>query len=99
MENITIKELKILMDCCFLASAAYLKEVEGDADYDFRILYDRPQDMTLELINRKERDDWLKQIRQNVPKAQVVEGIRKILLAEHKKEQIRKDFEEAGTDE
>lgn len=94
MENITVKELKLLMDCCFLASAAYLKEVEGDADYDFRTLYDRPQDMALELINRKERNDWCKQIRQNVPKAKIVEEIKKILLAEHRKEQFEKDFEE-----
>ena len=97
MENITVNELKTLMGCCYLAASAYLSEVEEN-DRDFRTLFERPQDIAMELMRRKERDDWFKQIRQNVPKAKIVEGIRKILLAEHKKEQIRKDFEEAGTD-
>ena len=92
MENITVNELKTLMDCCYLAASSYLSEVEENAR-DFRTLFERPQDIAMELMRRKERDDWFKQIRQNVPKAQIVEGIRKILLAEHKKEQIQKDFE------
>lgn len=97
MENITVNELKTLMDCCYLAASSYLSEVEEN-DHNFWTLFERPQDIAMELMRRKERDDWFKQIRQNVPKAQIVEGIRKILLAEHKKEQIRKDFEETGTD-
>ena len=97
MENITVNELKTLMDCCYLAASAYLSEVEEN-DSNFWSLFERPQDIAMELMRRKERDDWFKQIRQNVPKAKIVEGIRKILLAEHKKEQIQKDFEEAGTD-
>ena len=98
MENITVNELKTLMDCCYLAASAYLSEVgENSSEENFRTLFERPQDMAMELMRRKERDDWFKQIRQNVPKAQIVEGIRKILLAEHKKEQIQKDFED-GTD-
>lgn len=97
MENITVNELKTLMDCCYLAASAYLSETEK-INRDFRTLFEKPQVIAMELMRRKERDDWFKQIRQNVPKAQIVEGIRKILLAEHKKEQIQKDFEDAGTD-
>lgn len=97
MENITVNELKTLMDCCYLAATSYLSETEEN-NRDFRTLFERPQDIAMELMRRKERDDWFKQIRQNVPKAQIVEGIRKILLAEHKKEQIRKDFEETDAD-
>jgi len=92
MENITINELKTLMECCYLAATSYLSEVEKN-NRDFRTLFERPQDIAMELMRRKEKDDWFKQIRQNVPKAKIVEGIRKILLAEHKKEQIQKDFE------
>lgn len=97
MENITVNELKTLMDCCYLAASAYLSETEEN-DSNFWSLFERPQDIAMELMRRKERDDWFKQIRQNVPKAQIVEGIRKILLAEHKKEQIQKDFEETDAD-
>ena len=93
MEDINVKEIKLLIDCCYLAAAAYLSDIESDNSQNFRTLYEMPHDIAMKLIQRNERNDWCKQIRQNVPKAQIVEGIKKILLAEHKKEQLQKDFE------
>lgn len=93
MEDINVKEIKLLMDCCFLAAAAYVREIESDNTPDFRTLYEKPHDIAMQLIQRNERNDWCEQIKRNVPKAQIVEGIKKILLAEHKKEQLQKDFE------
>lgn len=93
MEDINVKEIKLLIDCCFLAAAAFVSEIESGNSQDFRTLYERPQDIAMQLIQRNERNDWCEQIRRNVPKAQIVEGIKKILLAEHKKEQLQKDFE------
>ena len=44
MENITVNELKTLMDCCYLAASAYLSETE-QANRDFRTLFEKPQDI------------------------------------------------------
>lgn len=90
MEKLKDSEYKKLINLCFEASEIYFHENLDTNDFFQRI--DRPYEYAMQLMRLPQTYDWIEQYRQKVPESKIVEEIKKVLVAEKRKEQFEKDF-------